>query len=52
MTSFTLLYADGAWLSFALRIGSDAQVVRVLISTAGQVTWVVSTLGLPHQGVK
>ncbi|KAL8702990.1 MAG: hypothetical protein Q9201_003827 [Fulgogasparrea decipioides] len=40
--------ADGGlWSSFALRIGSDAQVVNVLISTAGQATWVVSSLGCP-----
>ncbi|KAL8991675.1 MAG: hypothetical protein Q9169_007757 [Polycauliona sp. 2 TL-2023] len=30
------------WSSFALRVGSPAQVVRVLISTAGQATWVSS----------
>ncbi|KAL8644614.1 MAG: hypothetical protein Q9226_007677 [Calogaya cf. arnoldii] len=30
------------WSSFALRVGNPAQVVRVLLSTAGQATWVVS----------
>lgn len=33
--------------SFSLRVGSPSQVVRVLPSTAGQATWVVSTLGCP-----
>lgn len=37
------------WSSFALRVGNPAQVVRVLISTAGQATWVVSDQGcLPN----
>ncbi|KAL8711214.1 MAG: hypothetical protein Q9220_004359 [cf. Caloplaca sp. 1 TL-2023] len=39
--------AAGGWSSFNLHVGSPAQVVRVLISTAGQATWVVSTLGCP-----
>ncbi|KAL9119793.1 MAG: hypothetical protein Q9187_003656, partial [Circinaria calcarea] len=36
---------DGLWSSFALRVGTPEQVVRVLISTAGQATWVVIPLG-------
>ncbi|KAM0796924.1 aspartic peptidase domain-containing protein, partial [Usnea florida] len=38
---------DGSWSSFALRVGSSEQVVRVLPSTAGQETWVVSPQGCP-----
>ncbi len=38
---------DGYWSSFALRVGSSEQVVRVLPSTAGQETWVVSPQGCP-----
>ena len=38
---------DGSWSSFALRIGSSEQIVRVLPSTAGQETWVVSPQGCP-----
>ncbi|KAL8936224.1 MAG: hypothetical protein Q9216_005051 [Gyalolechia sp. 2 TL-2023] len=37
----------GGWSSFALQIGSPAQIVRVLISTAGYATWVISSLGCP-----
>ncbi|KAL8668962.1 MAG: hypothetical protein Q9168_006433 [Polycauliona sp. 1 TL-2023] len=33
------------WSSFSLRVGNPAQIVRVLISTAGQATWVVSDQG-------
>ncbi|KAL8880164.1 MAG: hypothetical protein Q9198_002372 [Flavoplaca austrocitrina] len=41
--------SGGVWSSFALRVGNPAQVVRVLISTAGQATWVVSDQGcLPN----
>ena len=36
---------DGSWSSFALRVGSSEQSVRVLPSTAGQETWVVSPQG-------
>ncbi|KAL8731577.1 MAG: hypothetical protein Q9181_004242 [Wetmoreana brouardii] len=36
------------WSSFAVRVGTPAQIVRVLISTAGQATWVVSNLGCPQ----
>ncbi|KAL9121151.1 MAG: hypothetical protein Q9187_002296 [Circinaria calcarea] len=36
---------DGLWSSFALRVGTPEQVVRVLISTAGQATWVVIPFG-------
>ena len=32
---------DGSWSSFALRLGTPEQDVRVLPSTAGQATWVV-----------
>ncbi|KAL8993531.1 MAG: hypothetical protein Q9188_007306 [Gyalolechia gomerana] len=39
--------SDGRWSSFALQIGSPAQIVRVLISTAGVATWVISNLGCP-----
>lgn len=35
----------GGWSSFALQIGTPAQIVRVLISTAGQATWAISSLG-------
>ena len=38
---------DGTWSSFALRVGSPEQIVRVLPSTAGQQTWVVSPQGCP-----
>ncbi|KAL8702993.1 MAG: hypothetical protein Q9201_003830 [Fulgogasparrea decipioides] len=38
----------GSWSSFAVRVGTPPQVVRVLISTAGQSTWVVSDLGCPQ----
>ena len=38
---------DGSWSSFALRVGSSEQIVRVLPSTAGQETWVVSPRGCP-----
>lgn len=38
---------DGDWSSFTLRVGSPAQTVRVLPSTAGQQTWVVSPQGCP-----
>lgn len=38
---------DGSWSSFAVRVGRSEQVVRVLPSTAGQQTWVVSPLGCP-----
>ncbi|KAL8719427.1 MAG: hypothetical protein Q9225_003570 [Loekoesia sp. 1 TL-2023] len=34
----------GGWSSFALQIGTPAQIVRVLISTAGQATWAISSL--------
>jgi hypothetical protein len=32
---------DGPWSSFSLRVGTPPQYLRVLISTAGQDTWVV-----------
>ena len=38
---------DGNWSSFALRVGSPEQIVRVLPSTAGQETWLVSPQGCP-----
>ena len=38
---------DGFWSSFALRVGSPEQIVRVLPSTAGQQTWVVNPQGCP-----
>ena len=38
---------DGPWSSFTLRIGTPAQDVRVMISTAGQETWVVLPEGCP-----
>lgn len=38
---------DGSWSSFAVRVGSSGQPVRVLPSTAGQETWVVSPKGCP-----
>ena len=38
---------DGSWSSFALRVGSPEQIVRVLPSTAGQQTWAVSPQGCP-----
>ncbi|KAL8784988.1 MAG: hypothetical protein Q9213_003649 [Squamulea squamosa] len=39
--------SDGNWSSFALRVGTPGQPVRVLISTAGQSTWVASKHGCP-----
>lgn len=36
---------DGPWSSFTLQVGSPAQDVKVLISTAGYQTWVVLTEG-------
>ncbi|KAL8772835.1 MAG: hypothetical protein Q9209_002180 [Squamulea sp. 1 TL-2023] len=39
--------SDGNWSSFALRVGTPGQPVRVLISTTGQSTWVVSEQGCP-----
>ncbi|KAL8810372.1 MAG: hypothetical protein Q9200_002631 [Gallowayella weberi] len=38
---------DGGSSSFNLRVGTPPQVARVLVSTAGQATWVVSPLGCP-----
>lgn len=32
---------DGPWSSFTLRVGTPAQTVKVMISTAGSQTWVV-----------
>lgn len=32
---------DGPWSSFALRVGTPSQDVRVLISTSSQVSWIV-----------
>jgi hypothetical protein len=32
---------DGSWSTFSLRIGTPPQIVRLLISTAGQETWAV-----------
>lgn len=37
----------GLWSSFALRVGSPQQTVRVIPSTAGTETWVISPLGCP-----
>jgi len=31
---------DGPWSTFAIRVGTPEQVFHVLISTAGQETWV------------
>lgn len=36
---------DGQWNTFALRVGTPAQVIRVYISTASQQTWVVAPIG-------
>lgn len=36
---------DGPWSTFTLRVGTPAQDVRVLISTASQSTWVVLPQG-------
>src|ERR1700722_466159 len=38
---------DGTWNTFVLRVGTPEQVVRVLISTASQQTWVVDPRGCP-----
>ena len=38
---------DGSWSTFPLQVGSPPQVVRVLPSTAGQTTWVISPQGCP-----
>ena len=32
---------DGQWNTFALRVGTAPQVVRVMVSTASQETWVI-----------
>lgn len=47
LADFSLRETAGGWSSFALQIGSPAQIVRVLISTAGYATWVISDLGCP-----
>ncbi|KAH0558895.1 hypothetical protein GP486_004474 [Trichoglossum hirsutum] len=39
---------DGPWSSFTLRVGTPAQKVGVLISTAGFETWVVTPEGCTH----
>jgi len=36
---------DGPWSSFPIQIGTPPQVVKVLVSTAGAQTWVVSPQG-------
>ncbi|KAL8911693.1 MAG: hypothetical protein Q9171_003183 [Xanthocarpia ochracea] len=51
MATITILGEDW-WSSFALRIGNPAQVVRVLISTAGHATWVESHLACLQDGPK
>ncbi len=38
---------DGEWSSFALRVGTPSQLVRVFPSTAGYQTWVVQPAGCP-----
>ena len=42
----------GSWSTFALRAGKPEQIVRVLPSTAGISTWVISPQGCPdNQGI-
>lgn len=36
---------DGAWNTFTVQVGTPAQTVRLLISTASQQTWVVAPRG-------
>jgi hypothetical protein len=36
---------DGQWNTFALRIGTPAQIVKVMISTTSQQTWAIHPLG-------
>ena len=44
---------DGSWSSFAIRVGTPAQTVRVFPSTAGQGTFVVGPLGCqPSDGTE
>ncbi|KAK5745724.1 hypothetical protein LTR17_001225 [Elasticomyces elasticus] len=38
---------DGPWSSFALQVGTPAQNVRVMVSTAGAFTWTISDGGCP-----
>jgi hypothetical protein len=38
---------DGQWNTFVLRVGTPEQMVRVLISTASQQTWIVDPRGCP-----
>jgi hypothetical protein len=42
---------DGPWSTFTIQIGTPAQNVRVLISTAGSATWVVLPEGCPEGGI-
>lgn len=42
---------DGPWSTFTVQVGTPAQNVRVLISTAGSATWVVVPEGCPDGGV-
>lgn len=39
---------DGAWNTFALRVGTPEQTVRVVVSTASQQTWVIDPRGCPN----
>ncbi|KIW02635.1 uncharacterized protein PV09_06075 [Verruconis gallopava] len=38
---------DGTWNTFALQVGTPAQAVRVMISTASQQQWVIDPRGCP-----
>ncbi len=38
---------DGPWSTFTVQVGSPAQNVRLLISTAGTATWVILPEGCP-----
>lgn len=40
-------HADGPWSSFALQVGTPAQDVRVMISTASGFTWTINAEGCP-----
>jgi hypothetical protein len=43
---------DGSWNTFAIRIGDPQQVVRVLISTTSQQTWVIDPLACTYAADK
>lgn len=36
---------DGPWSTFSIRVGTPPQALRVLVSTAGEITWTVMPTG-------